>query len=77
MKAVQVMFDESLLQRLDEDDDVKASGRSAVLRQIISDWLENRRQAQIAEQYRKAYADGTGLGEEFGGWEEQGEWPPE
>ncbi len=77
MKAVQVMFDESLLQRLDDNDEVKASGRSAVLREIISDWLESRRQAQIAEQYRKAYTDGAGLGEEFEGWEEQGEWPPE
>ena len=30
-----------------------------------------------AESCRKAYAEGEGLGDEYAGWEEQGEWPDE
>ena len=77
MKAVQVMFDEELLDRLDADREVQAQGRSAVLRRAALAYLEERRRLEIAEQYRRAYSDGRGLAEEFEGWEEQGEWPPE
>ena len=76
MKAVQVMFDESLLSRLDADQEVRRDGRSAVLRRAAADYLENRKQREIAEGYRRAYGSGEGLGEEFAGWEGQGEWPP-
>ena len=31
-----------------------------------------RRREAIADQYRQAYGDGQGLGEEFEGWEEEG-----
>ncbi len=77
MKAVQVMFDEELLERLDADREVQSEGRSAVLRRAALAYLERRRRREIAEQYRQAYGDGQGLGEEFEGWEKQGEWPPE
>ncbi len=77
MKAVQVMFDEELLERLDADREVQSEGRSAVLRRAAHAYLERRRRREIAEQYRHAYGDGQGLGEEFEGWEKQGEWPPE
>ena len=77
MKAVQVMFEEELLERLDADREVQAEGRSAVLRRAAAAYLERRRRAEIAEQYRQAYGEGQGLGEEFEGWEKQGEWPPE
>ncbi len=77
MKAVQVMFDEELLKRLDADREVQAEGRSAILRRATAAYLERRRRAEIAEQYRRAYGEGQGLGEEFEGWEDQGEWPPE
>ena len=77
MKAVQVMFDEELLERLDADSEVQSEGRSAVLRRAALAYLERRRRREIAEQYRRAYSDGEGLGEEFEGWENQGEWPPE
>ena len=71
------MFDEELLHELDEDADVQRLGRSAVLRQAASEYLEAKRRQTIAEQYRKAYQESPGLGEDFEGWEEEGEWPPE
>ena len=77
MKAVQVMLSEELLARLDADAEVRKEGRSAVLRRAASEYLERRRRETIREQYRRAYRDVGGLGEEFDGWEEQGVWPPE
>jgi len=71
------MFDEELLTRLDTDQEVRKEGRSAVLRRAVVEYLERRRREAIAEQYRQAYGDGQGLGEELEGWEDQGEWPPE
>ena len=75
MKAVQVVFDEQTLEQLDSTDEVKQKGRSAVIRMATSEYLRRKRREEIDEQYRKAYADGAGLGEEWKGWEEQGDWP--
>ncbi len=69
------MFDERLLGRLDEEQEVKKLGRSAVLRRLVAEYLERRRQAVIDAQYRKGYAGGDGLGPEFEGWEEEAAWP--
>jgi metal-responsive CopG/Arc/MetJ family transcriptional regulator len=77
MKPVQVLIDGPLLAELDADEEVQRDGRSAVLRRAIRDYLKRRRRQAIARQYREAYADGKGLGDEFEGWEKQGEWPPE
>jgi metal-responsive CopG/Arc/MetJ family transcriptional regulator len=78
MKAVQVMFDEDLLAELDETADVREKGRSAVLRQLTSDFLRRRRRREIDAQYERAYAGVEDpLGKGFGGWEEEGTWPPE
>jgi metal-responsive CopG/Arc/MetJ family transcriptional regulator len=77
MKAVQVLIDEPLLAELDADEEVRRDGRSAVLRRAIRDYLKRRRRQAIARQYREVYADGKGLGDEFEGWEKQGEWPPD
>lgn len=77
MKAIQVMFDEDLLKRLDADREVRSEGRSSVLRRAAEAYLENRRRKAIADSYRRAYSGGQGLGGEFEGWESQGEWPPE
>lgn len=78
MKAVQIMFDEDLLARLDDTADVREKGRSAVLRQLTSDFLLRRREREIDAQYERAYAGVEDpLGKEFEGWEEQGVWPPE
>ena len=77
MKAVQVSFDEKLLAQLDASEEVRRDGRSAVLRRAAAQYLDRRREEAIARQYRQAYGGETGLGEEFAGWEEQGQWPPE
>lgn len=72
------MFDEELLATLDETEDVRAKGRSAVLRQITGEFLRQRRARQLDEQYERAYAGVRDpLGDEFEGWTEEGVWPPE
>ena len=75
MKAVQVLFDEPLLRRLDADEEVRELGRSAVLRRAAAEYLRKRRAKRVSEQYRNAYAKGGGLSDEFAGWERQGTWP--
>ena len=78
MKAVQVMLDEGLLARLDATPEVQRAGRSAVLRQITSDFLRQRREQEIDAQYERAYKEVKDpLGKEFEGWEDEGVWPPE
>ncbi|MGH9159111.1 MAG: ribbon-helix-helix protein, CopG family [Vicinamibacteraceae bacterium] len=77
MTAIQITMDEELLRRLDEDDDVRALGRSAVLRRAVAEYLARRRQQRIAAAYRQAYATAPGLGREFEGWEREGAWPEE
>lgn len=77
MKAIQVVLDEDLLARLDASEEVKAEGRSAVLRRAAAEYLARRRREAISDQYRKAYSDSQGLGEEYEGWENQGLWPEE
>ncbi len=75
MKPVQIMMDEALLRRLDADDEVRRSGRSAVLRRAAADYLRRSRSRRIAEAYRHAYGKDAGLGDEFTGWEREGSWP--
>jgi metal-responsive CopG/Arc/MetJ family transcriptional regulator len=75
MKPIQVLIDEPLLRRLDADAEVKRLGRSEVLRRAASEYLRRSRARRIAEEYRRAYGGGTGLGEEWAGWEGEGSWP--
>ena len=76
MKAVQVLLDEALLERLDRDPEVQRDGRSAVVRRATADYLRRVRRKEIADAYQRAYGgDKSGLGEEFAGWEDQGKWP--
>lgn len=75
MKPIQIMMDESLLQSLDEDEEVRKEGRSAVLRRAVAEYLERRRARRIAAQYQAGYKENPGLGEEWDGWEEEGQWP--
>lgn len=76
MRAVQVRFDDDVLAELDQTVEVRERGRSAVLRQLIGDFLRRRREQQIDAQYECAYAGVKNpLGEEFEGWEEEGAWP--
>ena len=74
MKAVQITMDEDLLAQLDADDEVKKKGRSAVIRLAVTRWLRSRKEQLIVEEYRRAYGEEGGLGEEWDGWEEQGAW---
>ena len=69
------MFDEALLRRLDADGEVRKVGRSAVLRRAAAEYLRRSRARRIAQAYRRAYGGGTGLGDEFEGWEKEGSWP--
>ena len=55
MKPVQVLFDEALLSELDSDDEVKKHGRSRVLRNLVSIYLRDRRQAIVDAQYVYGY----------------------
>ena len=75
MKAIQVMFDETLLARLDASADVRRDGRSAVLRRAAEQFLHRREQELIDEQYRTAYEGVDVLDAEFADWEHQGPWP--
>ena len=75
MKAVQVLFDEPLLRRLDADEEVRELGRSAVLRRAAAEYLRKRRARRVSEMYRRAYSKAGELGDEFAGWEKQGTWP--
>jgi metal-responsive CopG/Arc/MetJ family transcriptional regulator len=60
------MFDEDLLAELDETADVREKGRSAVLRQLTSDFLRQRREREIDAQYERAYKGVEDpLGEDF------------
>jgi metal-responsive CopG/Arc/MetJ family transcriptional regulator len=75
MKPIQILIDEPLLRRLDDDDEVKEVGRSEVLRRAADAYLRRSRARRIAEGYRRAYAGGEGLGEGWEGWEDEGSWP--
>ena len=77
MKAIQVMLDERLLEKLDATEEVQKEGRSAVLRRAVDAYLRQHTRAAIVAQYRKAYRGDQGLGKEFAGWEDQGAWPDE
>jgi metal-responsive CopG/Arc/MetJ family transcriptional regulator len=77
MKAIQITFDETLLKELDATEEVRRDGRSAVLRRAVRDYLRQKRRHTVAERYRRAYRSEAGLGDEFAGWEDQGQWPDE
>jgi metal-responsive CopG/Arc/MetJ family transcriptional regulator len=77
MKAIQITLDEALLARLDQDEEVKRDGRSAVLRRAVDLYLRLRQAREVAAAYRRAYADGRGLGAGFEGWEREAAWPVE
>lgn len=72
------MFDEELLEELDKTADVREKGRSAVLRQLTSDFLRQRREQEVDARYERAYAGvADPLGKDFAGWDEEGVGPPE
>ena len=77
MKAIQITFEEDLLNDLDADETVKAIGRSALLRQLAREYLRRERERRIDEQYARAYGDKGREDPEWATWEEEGDWPPE
>ena len=77
MKAIQVTFDEALLDRFDRDPAVRERGRSAVLREAAAEYLKRRDAEEIARRYRAGYCDTSGLDDELEGWTAEGAWPEE
>ena len=76
MKAIQVTFDEALLERLDRDPAVREQGRSAVLREAAAAYLVRREAEVIADRYRAGYGEGAAaLDTELDGWTGEGVWP--
>lgn len=76
MKAIQITFDEQLLEKLDGDAEVKQHGRSAVIRRAVAEYLRKRRRATIAEAYRRAYTKQP-ADADLSGWTDEGVWPDE
>lgn len=73
MKAIQVTFDEALLERLDGLPEVRERGRSAVLREAVTAWLARKNAEDIARRYREGYGDGfPPIEDELAGWTSQG-----
>lgn len=70
MKRVQVTFDEPLLRLLDEDEEVRAHGRSAVLRRATLEYLKRTRGRRIAQRYRRLQAESQVQGDQPEAWEE-------
>jgi metal-responsive CopG/Arc/MetJ family transcriptional regulator len=77
MKQVQILMDEELLAGLDEDEEVRRAGRSKVLRRLVAEYLQSRREARLDAQYRDGYGDTLRVSEELDGWETEGSWPAE
>ena len=75
MKAIQITFDEALLERLDRHPAVRERGRSAVLREAAIEYLKRRDAEETARRYRAGYQDTATLDDELGGWSGEGAWP--
>jgi hypothetical protein len=77
MKAIQITVDEELLAALDAEPTVKATGRSAAIREALQAWLQSRREATILAAYRDGYGKYPQGTDDLAGWAEQGAWPEE
>ena len=77
MKAIQVSFDERLLDRLDADPEVKKVGRSEVMRRAVAAYLRRQRADAIRDAYTRAYGARKGAGDDLAGWTDEGSWPVE
>ena len=75
MKAIQITFDEALLERLDRHPTVRKRGRSSVLREAAAEYLKRQDAEDIARQYQAGYRDTADLDDELDGWAARGAWP--
>ena len=76
MKAIQITFDEQLLETLDRDEEVKQNGRSAVIRRAVTDYLQKKHRDAIAQAYHRGYSKHP-ADSDLGSWADQGTWPDE
>ncbi len=76
MKAIQITFDEGLLETLDRDEEVQRNGRSAVIRRAVTDYLRKKHREAIAEAYQRGYGKHP-TDSDLNGWADQGTWPDE
>ena len=53
--TIRVTFDEELLREFDQCPDVRSRGRSAVLRDLVTNYLTTERSEDIARQCREGY----------------------
>jgi metal-responsive CopG/Arc/MetJ family transcriptional regulator len=74
MKPIQILMNEETLAELDEDKEVRRRGRSAIFRQLASDYLKRNKEKNISSLYKLAYGDKK-IDDEFAGWEKEGIWP--
>ena len=76
MKAIQVTFDEDLLDEIDELSDVRERGRSAVLREAATEYLARKRSERIDREYERAYGNVPGgyQDPDLVGWADEGVW---
>ena len=75
MKAIQITFDEALLERLDRDPAVRERGRSAVLREAAAAYLVRKEAEVISDAYRAGYGDEAKIDADLDGWAGDGVWP--
>ena len=65
MKAVQFTIGEALLKRVDADGEAKALGRSAFLRNAITEYLRRKGTGEIRQAYRTGYGAAPPETDEF------------
>ena len=75
MRAIQVTFDETLLERLDSHPAVRERGRSAGLREAARDFLQRREDEEVDRRYAVAYGGSDSVLTELPGWDQEGVWP--
>ncbi len=75
MKAIQITFDEELLERLDGPPEVRDKGRSAVLRDAAAAYLAAQEARDISRRYQSGYGAAPEDDEEMEGWADEGTWP--
>ena len=74
MKTITVMFDEALLERLDQRPEVRERGRSAVLREAAAEYLARTQSERIDREYERAYGNVPGgyQDPDLEGWADEG-----